>query len=410
MRRPGAVWACLLLVGALGLAAQARAQDSPGELAQTPPQGPAPASDFAGLSGWAEEDHLAALNAFRAGCGAGKDPVRARVCQLAKALANADETTARQFFETHFRLAPVDGEGVLTAYYAPVFDARRSRQGPFTAPVRPRPAGVRSGGGQDPIGALALASNTAGQALDDDPIGAALAAADAETRAAAGPPPAGALSRAEINAQASDDALAWMRPEDLFFLQIQGSGVLVFDDGDRRKALYAGDNGLPFVGIARPMARQGLLRPDNVSGGSIQHWLADHAGPEAEAVMNLNPRYVYFRLAPADGGEPAGAAGAPLPPGRAIAVDPAYHAYGELIWIDAATPSLAGAQARYRRLALALDTGGAIKGRVRADLYMGSGPDAGAEAGRVRHTLHMVELAPRDETAAAAGLRGPGGR
>lgn len=126
--------------------------------------------------------------------------------------------------------------------------------------------------------------------------------------------------------------------------------------------------------------------------------------------MNLNPRYVYFRLAAADGREPAGAAGAPLPPGRAIAVDPAFHAYGEMIWLDAAAPTLVGAQTRYRRLTIALDTGGAIKGKVRADLYVGSGSDAGAEAGRVRHTLRMVQLVPIIEDAALTGLRGPAGR
>jgi len=90
-----------------------------------------------------------------------------------------------------------------------------------------------------------------------------------------------------------------------------------------------------------------------------------------------------------------GAAGAPLPPGRAIAVDPARHAMGEVFWLDAASPTLAGAFPAYRRLALALDTGGAIKGDVRADLYMGLGPEAGVEAGRVRHVLKMYRLAPR---------------
>jgi membrane-bound lytic murein transglycosylase A len=111
--------------------------------------------------------------------------------------------------------------------------------------------------------------------------------------------------------------------------------------------------------------------------------------------MQLNPRYVFFSLAPDDGREPVGAAGVPLPAGRAIAVDPTRHAMGELFWLDAAAPTLAGAFPAYRRLALALDTGGAIKGPVRADLYMGLGPDAGAEAGRVRHVLRMYRLVPR---------------
>jgi len=111
--------------------------------------------------------------------------------------------------------------------------------------------------------------------------------------------------------------------------------------------------------------------------------------------MRLNPRYVFFSTTPDDGVQPVGAAGVPLPPGRAIAVDPARHAMGELFWIDAAAPILTGAFPAYRRLALALDTGGAIKGDARADLYLGLGDEAGQEAGRVRHVLKMYRLAPK---------------
>ena len=185
-----------------------------------------------------------------------------------------------------------------------------------------------------------------------------------------------------------------MRAEDLFFLQIQGSGTLAFPDGRRLKAVYAGDNGQPFVAIARPMVAQGLLAPNRASGDAIRAWLAAHRGPEADRVMRLNPRYVFFSLAPDDGAEPPGAAGVPLTAGRSIAVDPSRHGYGELYWIDASAPILTGAYASYRRLAVALDTGAAIRGEVRADLYTGRGPVAGQEAGRVRHTLRMVRLLP----------------
>jgi membrane-bound lytic murein transglycosylase A len=201
--------------------------------------------------------------------------------------------------------------------------------------------------------------------------------------------------RTEIEARPTNDALAWMRPEDLFFLQIQGSGVLTFEDGARAKALYAANNGRPFVPIAGEMRRQGLLPADGVSAEAIRGWLAAHRGPEAQALMSLNPRYAFFRLAPDDGREPAGAAGVPLPPGRAAAVDTLYHPLGELLWIDAEAPTLAGAFPTYRRIVTALDVGGAIKGRVRADLYLGSGDAAGREAGRIRHTLRLFRLVPR---------------
>src|SRR5690606_772867 len=162
-----------------------------------------------------------------------------------------------------------------------------------------------------------------------------------------------------------------MRPEDLFFLQIQGSGVLVLPDGRRKRAVVAATNGRPFLGIAKPMREQGLLADSNTSGEAIRRWLADHRGPEADRVMRLNPRYVYVRMQDDYDGEPAGAANVPLPAGRGIAVDPAGHSYGGAFWIDADAPVLNGAFPRYRRFVMALDTGGAIKGQVRADLYIG---------------------------------------
>jgi membrane-bound lytic murein transglycosylase A len=142
------------------------------------------------------------------------------------------------------------------------------------------------------------------------------------------------------------------------------------------------------------MAEEGLLPRDGTSGEAIRGWLAAHRGPEARRVMALNPRYIFFTLQPYDGKEPAGAAGVTLTPGRALAVDPSKHGYGVLYWIDGEAPSLAGAFPSYRRLAMALDTGSAIKGEVRADLYLGTGEGAGAEAGRVKHKLKLYRLQP----------------
>jgi membrane-bound lytic murein transglycosylase A len=241
---------------------------------------------------------------------------------------------------------------VLTAYFAPVYPARRVPDPEFAAPVRPPPQAI---------------------------------------------PPEGLPPRAVIDGWPVDDALAWMRAEDLFFLQTQGSGVLIFDDAAQTKALYAGNNNQPFSGVARIMRERGLLAPDNTSGEAIRRWLADHRGPEADEIIQTNPRYAFFRLAPDDGKEPAGAAGVALPAGRGVAIDPAYHAFGEVWWIDADAPKLRDAFPIYRRLVIALDTGGAIKGDVRADLYIGTGQAAGLEAGRVRHTLRLYRLVPKRE-------------
>jgi membrane-bound lytic murein transglycosylase A len=193
-----------------------------------------------------------------------------------------------------------------------------------------------------------------------------------------------------------------MKPEDLFFLQIQGSGVLDLPDGRKFRAVYAANNGQPFVGIATPMRQQGLLAADNTSGEAIRAWLADHRGPDADAIMRLNPRYIFFTLQIWDGKEPTGAAGVTLTPGRALAVDPSKHDYGALYWIDGVAPSLSGAFPAYRRLAMALDTGSAIRGEVRADLYLGTGEAAGTEAGRVKHRLKLYRLTPVLDPAYAA--------
>jgi membrane-bound lytic murein transglycosylase A len=295
---------------------------------------------------------------FRASCGVEKDPAWREVCLRARDLGPQDEVIAKAFWETNFRVRAAGEDGLLTGYFAPEYPARTSRGGPFTAPVRPRPAD--------------------------------LPAADVGTNGGTAP----WLDRAAIESMDETQPLAWMKPEDLFFLQIQGSGVLDFPDGRKLKAAYAANNGQPFVGVATAMRQQGLLAADNTSGEAIRGWLADHRGPDADAVMQLNPRYIFFTLQPWDGKEPTGASGVTLTPGRALAIDPAKHDYGALYWIDAEAPSLAGAFPRYRRLAMALDTGSAIKGDVRADLYLGAGAAAGAEAGRVKHRLKLYALTP----------------
>lgn len=319
---------------------------------------PQPLVSLTQLEGWDQEDHAAALDMFRSNCSVNKDAVWREVCLRARDLGRQDEVIAKAFWETNFSARPLAAEGLLTGYFAPRYPARTVRQWPYTAAMRPRPsdlpaADVGAGGGTVPY-------------------------QDRET----------------IEATPPQRALAWMKPEDLFFLQIQGSGVLTFPDGRQMRAVYAANNGLPFVGVAAPMRNQGLLTDNNTSGEMIRAWLAQHRGAEAEAVMRLNPRYIFFTLRPYDGGEPAGAAGVALTPGRALAVDPSRHAYGELFWINGEAPVLTGAFPSYRRLAMALDTGSAIRGEVRADLYLGTGEDAGAEAGRVRHRLKLYRLTP----------------
>lgn len=346
-----------LLLLAAACASTPRGTPGPAPGPQPGPRPPAPAPvdglSLAALPGWGEEDHLAALAAYAAGCAPAR--VVAPTCGDARALLNrgATPSDARAFLESRFVAQEVraddGGRGLLTAYFAPEYPARRAPDAEFDAPVLGRPA----------------------------------------NRATVG-------DRAAIEAgSAQSPVLGWMRAEDLFFLQIQGSGVLTFPDGTRERAAYAADNGERFVGIARPMAERGLLPPDGTSGDAIRAWLAAHRGPEARAVMALNPRYIFFSTAPDDGREATGAAGVPLPARRSVAVDPSRWTYGEAAWIEADGGALRGARASYRGWVMALDTGSAIRGPVRADLYMGRGDAAGQEAGAVRHPLRMWRLTPR---------------
>jgi membrane-bound lytic murein transglycosylase A len=206
-----------------------------------------------------------------------------------------------------------------------------------------------------------------------------------------------APDRAAIEAAPAPSALAWLKPEDLYLLQIQGSGVLVLPRGRRLKATYAGSNGLGYVALGTILQAEGQIAPGAASAEAVHAWLAAHRGAEADALMRRNPRYIFFALAEDDGRPPVGAAGVPLPAGRAAAVDPERHAMGELLWIEADRPLLAGARPGYARLVAALDTGAAIKGEVRADLYLGQGPEAGAEASKTRHRLRLYRLVPRTE-------------
>lgn len=328
-----------------------------------PGSGPGPVSppasveglSLTALPGWAEEDHLAALRAYVAGCARARGAAAEAVCARARDLAarRPSPSDARAFLEANFVAAEArteDGRaGLLTAYFAPEYAARRTPDAEFDAPVLSRPANLSEVGDRSAIEA----------------------------------------------GSAQSSALAWMRAEDLFFLQIQGSGTLTFPDGARLRAAYAADNGKPFVGIARPMVERGLLPANGTSGDAIRGWLSAHRGVEARAVMALNPRYIFFAVGPDDGKEATGAAGVPLPARRSVAVDPSRWTYGEAVWIEADGGNLVGARASYRGLVMALDTGSAIRGPVRADLYIGRGDAAGAEAGAVRHPLRMWRLKPK---------------
>ncbi len=328
------------------------------------------------LPGWKTEDPIAALSALMISCRATRDADLKALCARAQGLNGADAQTVRTFFEANFRIEPVKGTGLLTGYYSPEYQARPSADAEFSAPLRARP---------NDLLILDLAS------LDEDPAAKRQVGRIQQGRFEAYP------DRAEIEQAGLGDPILWMRPEDLFFLQIQGSGSAQLPDGQRYRLVYEASNGRPFVGIAKTLREQGLLPDNGTSAEAIRQWLSANRGAKADQVMQTNPRYVYFTLGPDDGTEPMGAAALTLIAGRAVAIDPTQHRYGDLLWIDAGAPVLTGSFPLYQRMVSALDTGGAIKGEVRADLYLGRGDAPGLEAGRIRHNLTLYRLRPRTQ-------------
>lgn len=323
-------------------------------------------------AGWEADDHAAAFAEYRRTCGTSRTPQGRRVCALAKAGPDLGGSQARAFFEREFRFEPVPGTGTLTAYHAPEYPARRTPDEQFFTAVRPKPADLET---------------VDGARLDPPRSGRVAARRLPDGRYEPYP------DRSAIEDTPEPRPLAWMRQEDHFFLQLQGSGFLTFEDGSRARAAYAADNGQTFRGIASVLVERDLLPRGRTSNEAISGWIAENRGARAQAVLNANPRYGFFALQADDGRDPAGAAGLRLTARRAVAVDPATHRMGDLLWMDAPAP-ITGAES-FRGLVVALDTGGAIKGEVRADLYLGRGDTAGRAAGRVRHPLVLWRLVPK---------------
>ena len=345
---------------------------NPPPAAETPNPVPA-AARLSNLPGWDTSDGFIALEALRATCIYKHGRQYGDVCAAMTGQDFQAPDDIKAFLDSHLQIEAIPGSGTLTGYFVPDYDGAYVQSDEFSQPVRPRPADL---------------VYVPGAQMTPAQSGAKVAARKAGDAYVAYFP------RADIE-QMPVMTGYYMRPEDYFYMQLQGSGFLDMPDGKRVYAAYSADNGQPFVGIAKVMVDQGILTPGQTSGDTIHQWLADHRGPDAQAIMNADPRYAFFAIQP-DQTEPQGAAGISLPPGSAIAIDPAYHDLGDLFWLDAAVGgnALDNAFPAYQRMVSALDTGGAIKGDIRADLYVGHGERAGTEAGRIKHVLHMWRIVP----------------
>lgn len=191
------------------------------------------------------------------------------------------------------------------------------------------------------------------------------------------------------------EALAYAHPGDVFFLQIQGSGRLVFPDGRVLRAAYAANNGQPFRSTANWLMQKGWIDRSEASMSGIKAWMSRTSPRRMRMAMNANPRFVFFRPeAITDPGlGPRGAFGVPLTPMGSLAVDPAYHASGIPMYLETQAPGLSGT---WRGLVAAQDAGGAIKGPIRGDLYFGTGPEAGRAAETLNASGRLWVFLPRN--------------
>ncbi|GGE07093.1 transglycosylase [Aureimonas endophytica] len=350
---------------------------------------------FAELPGWEAADHALAFAAFRRSAArfldgeakTGTLGIAAEAYRDAARAALGDAGgTARSFFETWFTPAfvvpkPEDpaARGFCTAYYEPEVEARLRPDAIFRYPLYRVPPDlvkvddVSRPAGLDPY--FRFARRRPDGLLDEYPD-------------------RGAIEAGFLDGQGLE--IAWLAdPVEAFFIHVQGSARLALPDGRRLRVTYAAKTGHRFTAVGRVLVEEGELTLAEADMDGIRAWLAAH--PERlRALFDRNRSFIFFREAEVEDESlgPVAAAKVPLTPMASIAVDRELHTFGTPFFIDAPTLELGGAP--FRRLMIAQDTGSAILGRARADIFIGSGADAGSAAGRVRHPGDFFVLLPRD--------------
>jgi membrane-bound lytic murein transglycosylase A len=291
------------------------------------------------------------------------------------------ERDARQFFESRFRpfrVAPENGRGFLTGYYEPCVPASRIETKAFAWPILARPADLVTFG------------------VDPAPLGFPKDISGARRAADGSLVPY--ADRAQIEAERRDP-IVWVRDAvEAFLMQVQGSAQVEFPDRSRARLAYDGRNGLPYTSIGRILIEAGEIAESDMSLASLKAWLRRDSARGLD-VMRRNRSFVFFELVDdfdPDLGPIAGA-GVSLTPLRSIAIDRTVWAYGLPFWIDAELPWVDETPQPFRQLMIAQDTGSAIVGAARADLFFGSGETAGARAGAIRHPAEFVVLLPQGD-------------
>jgi membrane-bound lytic murein transglycosylase A len=338
-------------------------------------------AQFADLPGWRAADLNPARSAFRRSCAvlAGKPPSESMgdyagtAADWRKVCAAADAGDARNFFEKNFTVYALSGEGLFTGYYEPEIRGSRNRHGAYQTPVYGLPADLIR------VDLGAFAPQYKGEHISGLLSGQKLVPY---------------ATRAEINAKGLSTAriLFWCDdPVALFFLQIQGSGRVRFDDGSSARVMYAGENGRTYTPIGRVLLAAKQLAKDKISLATIRTWLRTH--PElAEGVMDANQSFIFFQEAALGDtalGSP-GTQGVRLTPLGSMAIDLRKNVLGAPYYV-AADP--------VRALLIAQDTGGAIRGAVRGDIFFGFGGNAEQRAGGMKSRGRMFVLLPNDVAA-----------
>ncbi len=350
---------------------------------------------FSALPGWRQADARAALAAFQRSCVAMGRPDyywrKARlgggwadwrdVCARALKLKGADALAARAFFERHFlAVTPLRTRkpaGLFTGYYEPEVEGSLKRHGPYRYPLHGRPA--------DLVRLQPADARRLGVAFGRHVKGRAQAY----------------FTRKEIEQGALDGRgleIVWLKsPVDRFFMQIQGSGRVRLKEGGVLRLAFAGKTGHPFTPVGRLLLERGEISRKELSMQAIRRWMAQHP-KKARELMWENKSYVFFRVVKLPDARLGayGAQGVQLAPMVSLAVDYRFWPYGAPVWLETFVPGHGGrGQERLRRLMVAQDTGTAIRGMVRGDIYFGFGDEAGERAGRMAAPGFMAVLLPR---------------
>lgn len=355
---------------------------APAPVPETPPPPAVPQLvpvPFTDLPGWADDDVTAAFLAFLQGCPNIKSQPLASLCARALPLGTATAAAQREFIEAEFQphqVVAADGkvEGLITGYYEPLLRGSRKADARYRFPVYGPPEDLIL------VELAELYPELKGMRLRGRLVGRKVVPY---------------WSRADIDndsAPLKGRELLWVDDAvELFFLQIQGSGRVRLENGDVVRIGYADQNGHPYKSIGRLLVERGELTLDKASMQGIRTWGRDNP-QKLPALLAENPSYVFFRELPSGNGGPIGALGVPLTTGRSLAVDPRVVPLGMPVYIATTWPN---SDLPLNRLMAAQDTGGAIKGAVRADFFWGFGDEAADLAGRMRQPLKLWVLMPR---------------